>query len=225
MRKSCGLRRIGFAAFWLSLGVLLLPAQGWADGVSFNSPTGDLGSATHTYTLDGINIVATGFNGGDLFGKNAGPGEQGVGLTGDPSGHNEIFATTNPAQDYIQLNLLSLITAGFTNFEFQMGSTTGNEQWQVTACATPGVAGSGPCTANPFTITGSNEIITLVPGNLSAADPFLDFSSNSGNVLLGMIAATAPATVPETPTSGLLLAGMLALVAVVLWKRRMAEQA
>jgi hypothetical protein len=44
-------------------------------------------------------------------------------------------------------------------------------------------------------------------------------------VLLGMIAATAPAPVPETPTSGLLLAGMLALVAVVLWKRRMAEQA
>ena len=79
--------------------------------------------------------------------------------------------------------------------------------------------------ANAFTITGSNDFITLVPGNLSAADPFLDFSSNSGNVLLGMIAATAPATVPETPTSGLLLAGMLALVAVVLWKRRMAEQA
>jgi hypothetical protein len=210
---------------WLLLGVLLLASQGWADGVTFNNPTGDLGSATHTYTLDGINIVATGFNGGDLFGKNGAPGEQGVGLTGDPTGQHEIFATANPAQDFIQLNLLSLITAGFTSFEFQMGSTTGTEQWQVTACATAGVAGSGPCTANAFTITGSNEVITLAPGNLSAADPFLDFSSNSGNVLLGMIAATAPATVPETPTSRLLLAGMLALVAVVLWKRRMVEQA
>ena len=75
MPKSYDLRRIGFAAFWLSLGVLLLAAQSWADGVSFNSPTGDLGSATQTYTLDGINIVATGFNGGDLFGKNIGAGD------------------------------------------------------------------------------------------------------------------------------------------------------
>jgi hypothetical protein len=91
---------------WVCLGVLLSASQGRADGVIFNNPTGDLG-LTHNYTLDGVIIAAAGFNGGDLWGKDLGAGEQGVGLMGDPSGQNEIFVKGAP-QDYIQLNLLNL---------------------------------------------------------------------------------------------------------------------
>jgi hypothetical protein len=217
--KSYDLRRIGFTATWLSLGVLLLASQGWADGVSFNSPTGDLGSATQTYTLDGVNIVATGFNGGDLFGKNAGPGEQGVGLTGDPSGDHEIFFKSTGTQDFIQLDLLNLINAGFTSFQFQMSSTTGGEGWSVSACSVSGT----DCFTSPA--TGLDETLHSVPGGFSKTNHFLDFSATNGNVLLDMIAATPPTPAPEASTSGLLLSGMLGLVAVVLWKRRTAEQA
>jgi hypothetical protein len=199
-------------------------SQGRADGVSFDSPLGPQPNP-QTYTLDGVSIVATAFNGGVLFGKNLGVGEQGVGLTGDPSGQNEIFAIVGGApQGYIQLDLLSLITAGFTNIEFAMNSVTGPDAWQVTACATAGTPGSGPCAANGSTLTGMTEGLLAVPGNLSAADPFLDFSANAGNVLLSEIAATPP-SVPEPSSLGLLLVGMLALVAILKLKRRTAELA
>jgi hypothetical protein len=61
-------------------------------GVSFSSPTGDWGSTTHTFTIHGISITATAFNGGNLFAKNSDPDETGMGLAGDPSGDHEIFA-------------------------------------------------------------------------------------------------------------------------------------
>jgi len=53
---------------------LLLPLAapaGRADGVSFCSPTGDWGSTTCTFTIHGISITATAFNGGNLFAKHS----------------------------------------------------------------------------------------------------------------------------------------------------------
>ena len=209
----------------LNLGALALmlfsAASSRADGVSFNSPMGDLGSATFTYMLDAVPIVATGFNGGDLFGKSAGLNEQGVGLAGDPSGQHEIFAVAGAPQDYIQLDLGALIAAGFTNIMFEIGSTQGTENWQVTACATAGTEGSGPCAANGSTLTGTAQTFQLAPGNLSATNHFLDISANNGNVLLEQIAATAPT--PEPSSLGLLLAGMLGLAGMSFLRRRIVQ--
>jgi PEP-CTERM motif len=211
------------------VGALLLllfsAASSRADGVSFSSPTGDLGSAAWTYMLDGIPIVATAFNGGNLFGKNSGVNEQGVGLTGDPSGQHEIFAVAGVPQDYIQLNLGALIAAGFTNIMFEIGSTQGVEHWQVTACATAGTPGAGPCAANGSTLIGVAQTFQAAPSNLSAADPFLDISANNGNVLLEQIAATAPTTTPEPSSLGLLLAGMLGVAGISLMRRNRIAQA
>ncbi len=200
----------------LSLGALSLmlfsAANSRADGVTFDSPTGDIGSSTFTYMLDGVPIVATAFNGGNLFGKNSFIGEQGVGVVNDPSGQHEIYAVAvGVPQDFIQLDLSSLIAAGFTSFEFQMGSTTGIDTWQVSACPTAGTL----CSGSP----GMDELLHSASG-VSAANPFLDFSSNAGNELLGMLAATPPTTTPEPSSLGLLLAGMLGLAGMSLLRRR-----
>lgn len=211
-------RRFALPIFGALLVVLFSAATSRADGVSFSSPAGNLGSATWTYMLDGFPIVATAFNGGNLFGKNNGANEQGVGLTADPSHQNEIFAVAGVPQDYIQLDLGALISAGFTDIMFEIGSTQGVEHWQVTACATAGTPGAGPCAANGSTLTGTVQTFQLAPGNLSATNHFLDISANNGNVLLEQIAATAPT--PEPSSLGLLLAGMLGLAGMSLLRRR-----
>lgn len=221
MSKFGTFTRLALPIFGALLVVLFSAASSRADGVTFNSPTGDLMSTMWTYKLDGFSIAATAVNGGNLFGKNSGIGEQGVGLTGDPSGQHEIYAVAaGVPQDFIQLNLSSLIAAGFTSFEFQMGSTTHGETWQVSACATTGMLCS-----NGSTLTGTNELLTAAPGNLNAASPYLDFSSNKGNVLLGMLAAMPPSATPEPSSLGLLLAGMLGLAGWSFRRRNRAVQA
>jgi hypothetical protein len=198
-------------AVWI--GSLGLCSLAFGDSIVFNTATGDIGS-THTYTLDGVNIIATGFNGGDLFGKNDGGDENGVGLMNDPSGDHEIFFNpTGAPQDFVQLDLLNLLNAGFKNFQFQMGSSTGGEAWSVSACATSGV----DCFTAP--ITGTDE--NLHSFTVDATHHFVDFSSTNGNMLLGSIAATS--TVPEPSFYGALAIGMLVLAGMVIRRRSIAS--
>jgi hypothetical protein len=112
--------------------------------VSFSSPTDDRGSTTHSFTIHGISITASAFNSGNLFGQEFRSGQDGMGPAGDPSGDHEIFAKMGGVQDHIQPDLLGLITACFTNVKFQMGSTGGGDQWQVTACSTAVSAYASP---------------------------------------------------------------------------------
>lgn len=205
--------------------LLLVAPAGRADGVSLASPTGNCGSATHTYMLDGIAVTAMGFNGGNLFGKNSGPDETGLGLAGDPTGDHEIFTKKSGAQDYIQLDLLGLITAGFTDIKFQMGSSEGGDQWEVTACSTAGVSGSGPCAANASTLIGTDGTLNLAPLNLSATNHYLVISATKGNVLVEELQALDPPSVPEPSSYALLLVGMFCLASVFFAKRLAAQKA
>jgi PEP-CTERM motif len=196
------MKTIAVAVLIVGLGVA---SAAFGDTLIFVPPAGDLGS-THTYTLDGVSVVATGFNGGDLYGKNLGLNEEGIGLAGDPSGQHEIYIGS--PTPFIQIDFTNLIKAGFTNFQFEMNSTQGDEIWQVSACSTMSTLCS-----NAQTLTGTNQTLGAAPTNLSAADPFLDFSMGSGatfgNVLLAAIAATPRgSSVPEPATFGLLGLGL-----------------
>src|SRR4051812_28027093 len=105
LNKTLGIAAALFAA------VATGPA--FAAVIMFDSPTGDLGSNTHNYG----GAIAYGYAGTrehhedwrarDLFGKNGGAGEQGLGLAGTRD--NEIHAKHLPGKQAIVLDLSAFI--------------------------------------------------------------------------------------------------------------------
>jgi len=180
-----------------------VPVFGTAILGVFNSPSGDLGSATHTYSFGGHSIDVTGFGPGSphLFGKNAGGDEIGVGLTNDPD--SEISGTS-----YIELDLINIL--GFVPLTMTMNSTTDPEAWKFLQSSTSGVLGTS-------LFTGSDE----GPHAISPTLRYLQIEATTGNVLLHSIAfddgGGGGQAVPEPLSLG--LTGM-GLVAVYFARRR-----
>jgi hypothetical protein len=78
-----------------------------------------------------------------------------------------------------------------------MRSTESGDQWQVSACSTAGVSGSGRCSVNASTLVGSDGTFNLAPMYLSATNQCLDISPTKGNVPLDELQAFDPSSVPE----------------------------
>jgi hypothetical protein len=160
---------------------------------------------TQTYTADGITITAAGFTStaaltagsanANLFGKNLGGDESGLGLVDDPSGQGEITGT----------NLIRIAMApGVTiSVQFAMNSTTAGqpEGWLVEGSnlATSGFA--------PL-LMGNDEL-----SHPLASFNFYAFSATAGNVLLASISAV-PGPIVGAGLPGLVAAcgALLALV-------------
>jgi hypothetical protein len=105
----------------------LVPAN--AATWNFNLPSGPL-AATQNYTSGAITIQAAGFTDStfatttNLYGKNDGGNENGVGL--DFDGDNEISGSA-----LIRIDFSNARAANQVAFTFQMGSTTSGEGWAV----------------------------------------------------------------------------------------------
>jgi hypothetical protein len=185
---------------------------------NFNSPVSppNLGP-THDYAGSGGTIItATAFGPGSpaLFGKGLGGDENGVGLTNDTFGENEI----SPGS-FIQLSLANINFAlNSANMSFLADSTTAGDTWQVFGSNTSGVLGGtllGSCVGSDGP-GNACEIQTTING--AGNFKFLDVTAAVGNVLLSEVNTTA---VPG-PIAGAGLPGLIAAASglMVWWRRR-----
>jgi hypothetical protein len=151
----------------------------------------------------GIPITAAGFSSPaqttavNLFEKNLGGDEIGLGLNNDPTGDHEISGTS-----VIIVNFTNAIAHGATalSFDFKMDSSTAPDAWAVLTSAT-GAPGSFVALTS-----GADE---LVHSGLPLAN-FYEFEATAGNVLLSEVSANVPA-VPEPQTWALMLIGFVGL--------------
>ena len=166
---------------------------------NFGLPSGNVGTS-ETYTSGGLSVTAYGFtasnNAQSLYGKNAGPGETGLGFVNNDDHEIGIF------EGYVALDVSGLFgkIAGNT-LTFTMGSTTDGEQWSVYGSNTLNSVGT-------FLFSGGDMNAHNLTG--LGAYKYYDFKSTSwsggGDVLLSTLSATT--AVPEPAAWALMLAGI-----------------
>jgi hypothetical protein len=184
------------------LGIPTASAVTW----NFNLPPGADGTSQSYDSTppSGFVLTAAGFSSAgqlligtpnvNLFGKNDGGNENGVGLVNDPSGDNEISGTS-----LIRIALGAGVIAPVT---FQMNSTTDGEAWLVSG-SNSATTGFAPLLA------GTDELSHSIP-----FFNFYTFSATVGNVLLAsMTAAVVPSPIVGAGLPGLIVAcgGLIAL--------------
>lgn len=180
----------------------------------FSTPQGNLGP-TETYTVSGLSIVASGFSAPatpvDLWGKQDGGNENGLGLANDPQ-HEIHFGSGFVQLDVI--NLFGQVVAGSTFFG--TNSTTEGEAWAVYGTNTAGTTVGGTLVSS-----GSTEGNHLLPflGTYRYYD-FVETSQLGGQNFLITSITTTP--IPEPAAWALMLLGFGGLGALLRRRRVMA---
>ena len=210
------MRRVLLAALATAAIGFAMPAPASAGIVfDFSTHPGNVGNS-ETYADSGapgtpLTVEAKGYNASnvltDLFGKNAGGDENGLGLTNDPLGDNEISL----GKGYVQLDVGSMLpyASSLSLVTFFMNSTTENEVWNVFGSNADGTAPVGLGLTS-----GNDENGHLLPsfGSFRYYDFYETSSSGGQNVLLSKLTANVIGTpfnggVPEPGTWAMMLLG------------------
>ena len=180
------------------------------DFLALHPVTGDMGAGAMNFTPIGSpTLTASGFylsgSAQDLYIKNGGVGESGLGLVADPADH-EIEST-----DFVQLDLNNLLLAGFTNFTITLGSLQTGEGGTIDLTNTAG------------TMTGATFGQTLLGGAVTQSWSFTDTNKRyvditGAGIAGGDVIIESLTTVPDGGMTVALLGG--ALIGLVAFRRR-----
>jgi hypothetical protein len=190
-----------------------------------NNLHGPIGSPSFTFTSEGAQITARGYtnvNGtyqpAELFFKNRPPDggamEIGLGLANSP--HNEINAGT-PPPNFIQLDLRSILSQGFTNGMIAVSSLQNGESFQLFGSNMVGVLGTA--ISGPFAGLAFDNQFVAIPS--FGTFQFVSVIAASGNVLPSRFLATP---IPEMATLLPIIGLLVAVGSTTLLRRRRAAQ-
>jgi len=204
--KHTGIRLLAMAA---ALAVGLISQASAVTFTFLENGTGDLGSSTATFTESGLTLTAGGFGtpAANLWGKNDGPGETGLGLSVDAGGDNEI-----DKDHFVQFD--SHLSPSGTTSSLILGSVQGaGEAAAVYGSNTWGIRGNllptGPLDGN------DNVNLSGWLGTYRFFSVTTIGANADANVLLGSVSAT----VPDGGTTSLLLGLGLISLAIIRRKR------
>jgi hypothetical protein len=167
----------------------------------------DIGSSA-TFSSGGINVTVNGYTssaalaGGpnlDIFSKNQGGDETGLGLVND--GDHEISGTS-----LLQVDFSAARTAGVSGFQFQMNSSTGGEGWLVFGSdlkTSLGIQVASGTDENLDSLTGAFGNFQFYTFEYNPAT----LSAGNTNVLLHEVAGA----IPEPSTWAMMVLGFLGL--------------
>lgn len=192
------MRNVLLAAAVISSSIALASPATAATVINFASPGGNLGTS-ETYNVAGYTVTAYGFSAlnaaQDLFGKNAGAGETGLGF--NINGDKEIGF----GEGYVQLDVSQLLSK-VSMISFGTNSTTDGETWAVYGSNSLGSLGS-------FLSSGTTEVSNAALPNLGAYN-FYSFASiaNKGGANILIKNLTLTPSVPEPATWMFMLVGM-----------------
>lgn len=175
-----------------------LPLSATSFFYDFSGPNTNIGN-THTYIDNGISVVATGWKSpgstADLYAKNLGGDELGLGLVLTNNPTNEITGT-----GFIQLNLHNLEVIGADNYKIGINSSTSPDAWKVFGSTTTGVLGT------TLLASGTAEgQFSFNPGIFN----LISIEASHGDVLLASLAASHSVEAPEPGTLLVLSSGLL----------------
>lgn len=160
------------AAFVLLCGsVALVASSAQATVVTWDlNPSGlnqAAGTSSQPFTVSGYTITAYGYdnNAGtgtlhELFYKNAGSDEIGLGLTNVTNNEVQVNSNGDPLQ-FIQLNLTSILAAGFTNGKIEIGSVQSGELFNLYGSNTLGMLGT-KLNSTPYD-SSKDDVFVSVP--------------------------------------------------------------
>lgn len=218
-------------AICVLLSLAIAPAKAVLVTWDFNpgNLNAEVGSSSLTLTQSGYNLTVRGYDnvpGPDplhnLFYKNAqdsgGAHERGLGLSGTPS--NELIPDINGnPENYLQLDLRSLLSQGFTAGMVRVTSLQAGESFSIYGSNALGELGMQ--LGGPFAGLAFDDQFVAIPN--FGAFQFISLAATTGRVLPSGFRAVAP--IPEMSTLFPILGLLAAISMTSILRRRRAVKA